>query len=262
MADDMEDMIDMIDTLSISIFNIYIRKKTGELFTIRYKSDENAEQLHDRVYDSLSTYEKPHMYQKWKIMLFLRGQWIIADKRSVELVDGDVLDLVIDNSMYYIDFHHSHCTGDLLCETIKIRGSICADLPFYMNESTGFWHFDEEIEVDMENQSYVYKYNLYHPYNSHNNSHNSYNAPYNHIDAHEMLNRLDLPPCAKEYIYGKFFWCYADFLIPNNAPLPVSYYCNYEWDNDHFVYKDYWHNKQDVDTINIINTYNKEFKRL
>lgn len=196
------------------MIDVHIKQMSGELLTIKYDNEWSTERLHDCVYEVLHPENRPLENEKWKMMLFHRGEWIIANKRSsVVIDDGEVLDLLIDSGTYDIDFPLEDYRGELWRNMLQIRGSINVDFPFYVNEETGFYYFDDEIEQYQE---------LYH-------LKNPYSIP--HVDAHEFINTLDIPLCLKEVIYSRYYWCYYT-IIPSNAPLPISYYCNYKCTTD------------------------------
>lgn len=186
---------------------------SGDLLSIEYDIEWSTERLHDCVYDVLPADIKPIEKDKWKIMLFLKGVWIIANKRTADLIDGDVLDMLIETGTYEVDFPLEDYRGELWLNELQIRGSVHIDFPFYINEHTGLWYFDEEIELFED---------LYHVQNP---------DTIPHIDAHELINRLDVSLCVKELIYSHYVWCYSE-ILPQNAPRPVSYYCNYEWEEN------------------------------
>jgi hypothetical protein len=187
---------------------IHIKQMSGELLTLEYKKEWSTERLHDCVYDSLPQDIRP--IHKWKIMLFLHGNWVIANNEPLEAEDGEVLDMLIENGTYNIDFPLEDCKGDLLFNILEISGSVEIKLPFYVSEDIGMWYFYEDI-VEEDNLFLV---------------RNSDIVP--RLDAHEIINRLDLSLCVREFIYSRYFWCYAE-ILPVNTPRPIRYYDDYKW---------------------------------
>lgn len=192
------------------MINIFVKKMTGELLSIEYNNEWSAERLHDCVYDALSVDERP--LEKWKIMLFLRGEWLIANKSTVDVEEGEVLDLLIETGTYDIDFPLEDYKRELWLNILQVRGTVNIDFPFYVNEDTGMWYFNEEVEP---------------------REHKINPNTFPHLDAHEFTNTLDLPLCVREFIYSSYCLCYAE-ILPPNAPRPIPYYCSYEykWDED------------------------------
>jgi hypothetical protein len=195
--------------INISNMNIYIKQMSGELLPIEYDKEWSAERLHDLVYDTLPEDIRPD--QKWKIMLFLRGNWVIANNDPLDVEDGEVLDMLIETGNYEVDLPLDDYKGDLWRNTLMVKGSVDIELPFYVNEELGMWYFDEDI-LEEENLYLVKNRDI---------------SP--RLDAHEVINRLDLSPCVREFIYSRYFWCYAE-ILPTNAPRPIRYYCDYKWE--------------------------------
>ena len=189
------------------MINIYIKQMSGNLLSIQYDIEWSTERLHDCVYDILPFDIKPS--EKWKIMLFLRGDWIIANKNPLDLSDGDILDMLIETGTYDVDFPLEDYKNGIWRNELQIRGSVHIDFPFYVNEEKGLWYFEEEIEET--------QYNIRNP------------QTIPHIDAHEFINTLDVSLCVKEFIYSHYFSCYAE-ILSQNVPRPNSYYCNYDWE--------------------------------
>ncbi len=186
---------------------------SGEILTVEYDNEWSTERLHDCVYDALPEEIRPAENEKWKIMLFLRGDWVIANNQPLDADDGEVLDILIETGTYEVDLPLDDYKGSLWRNTLEVHGSAEIELPFYVNEDLGMWYFDEDIVL--EDNLYVVK--------------NSDIAP--KLDAHEIINRLDLSLCVREFIYSRYFWCYSE-ILPANAPRPNRYYCNYEWEED------------------------------
>lgn len=191
------------------MMNIYIKQMSGELLTIEYDNEWSAERLHDCVYDALPEEIRPD--KKWKIMLFLRGNWVIANNDPVDAEDGEVLDMLIETGSYEVDLPLDDYKGDLWRNTLEVTGSVDIKLPFYVNDKIGMWYFDEDI-VD-ENNLFIVRNNEISP----------------RLDAHEIINRLELSLCVREFIYSRYVWCYAE-ILPANAPRPIRYYCDYKWE--------------------------------
>lgn len=189
---------------------------SGDLLPIEYNNGWSTERLHDCVYDTLPSDIKPD--EKWKIMLFLKGDWIMANKESIYLSEGDVLDMVIETGIYNIDFPLEDYKSEVWSNILQIRGSVHIDLLFYVNEITGVWYFKEEIDEDS-----------FHLKNLKNLKNDSNIPNIQRVDAHELINTLDLSLCVKEYIYSKYVWCYSE-ILPKNAPRPNTYYCDYKWE--------------------------------
>ena len=185
------------------MINIYIKKMTGDLLTIQYDKEWSAERLHDCVYDILPDDEKPLYNEKWKIMLFLRGEWIVANKQSVDVEEGDILDLLIESGKYKIDFSLEDYIGGLWNIVFKIRGSLNIDCHFHIDQETGLFYFENEVEL------YDDYYNVKH-------------FSIGHEDAHDLINTFDLSLCVREHAYSQFFLCHRSIL--SNAPKPISYY--------------------------------------
>lgn len=190
------------------MMNIHIKQMSGELLTIEYDKEWSAERLHDSVYDALPQDIRPD--KKWKIMLFLRGNWIIANTDPIDAEDGEVLDMLIETGTYDVDFPLDDYKGELWLNTIDVKGSTEINLPFYVNEDMGMWYFFEDIVE--EDNLFLVRGNV---------------SP--RLDAHEVINRLDLSLCVREFIYSRYFLCYAE-ILPANAPRPIRYYCDYEWE--------------------------------
>jgi hypothetical protein len=189
------------------MIDIYIKKLTGELLVIQYDKEWSAERLHDSVYDILPIDEKPFHNEKWKIMLFLRGEWIIANEKPVNIEEGEMLDLFIESGKYKIDFCIKDYRGGLWDITFKISGSLNIDFSFNLEKKTGFWYFDNEVEIDDD---------YYHVRN----------FAIDHVDAHDFINTFDLPLCVREFAYSQYFFYYSE-ILPLNTPRPFSYYSNY-----------------------------------
>ena len=193
---------------------IYIKRVSGELLSIEYNNEWSSEYLHNFLYDSLPADERPRENEKWKMMLFLRGEWIIANKQPIVVEDGDILDLFVESGCYEIDIPLENYSHGLWRNMLEIRGCVNIDYAFYVNESTGFLFFDEEIQVDEQEDDDIYYIK------------NENIVP--HVDAHDFTNTLDLPLCVREFVYSEYFKNYST-ILPPDAPRPLSYYCNYEW---------------------------------
>lgn len=191
------------------MININIKQMSGEILTVECENQWSAERLHDCVYDALPEDIRPD--KKWKIMLFLRGNWVIANSDPIDMEDGEVLDMLIETGTYEVDLPLHDYKGELWLNTLEVQGSAEIELPFYVNEDIGMWYFYEDI---------IEEDNLYLPRNS---------DVVPRLDAHEIINRLDLSLCVREFIYSCYFSCYAE-ILPVNAPRPLSYYCDYNWE--------------------------------
>ena len=188
------------------MINVYIKKMSGDLLTVQYDKEWSAEILHDCVYDILSDEEKPSYNQKWKIMLFLRGEWIIANKKPVEVEEGEILDLFVESGKYEFDFSLEDYIGGLWNIVFKIRGSLNIDCHFHIDQETGLFYFNNEVEI------YDDYYHVKH-------------FAIGHEDGHDLINTLDLSLCVREHAYNCYFLCHRSIL--SNAPQPISYYSKF-----------------------------------
>jgi hypothetical protein len=208
------------------MISLTIKLMNGYLFDIQFDTDSTPDNLYRIVWNTLPSYIKTNKTKIYNMMLIRTGEkenegWIrpvgnptrIPQKYMSPLEDKEVIFVFFEtiNYKFKADEINDNCFLITIYKDIE-EDSIYSEI-IYIDDYGMSFYFEDEVNLN-------------------NNEFEFFGG--GHIDFMDLLNKIEISPCAKELLYSELFETFS-FILPEDVELfqdcPIYDLINKEYNN-------------------------------